>query len=59
MNKDVLFRFGSLNKNAAGATCGRGKLTRGFLRTGAIQGSPEKIKPRTPMMSGDLPALKA
>jgi hypothetical protein len=46
------------NKNAAGATCGMGKLTKYFQYTGAIQGSPEKIKPRTPMMSGDLPVLK-
>lgn len=34
------------------------KLTKCFQRTGAIQGSPAKMKPRTPIIKGDLPALK-
>jgi len=51
--------YKKLNKNAAGATCGVRKLMKDFQRTGAILGSPVKIKPRPPMMSGDLPELKS
>jgi hypothetical protein len=47
------------NKKAAGATCGVRKLEKCFQRTGAIQGSPAKMKPRTPIINGDLPALKS
>jgi hypothetical protein len=47
-----------LNKNAAGQARGVRKLKKDFQHTGAIPEGAAKMKPRTPMMSGDLPALK-